>query len=42
MEGWMISTMDTIGFQVNEDAEEALCQSRGGPYHEFRCTWTKR
>jgi hypothetical protein len=42
MEGWMIATMDTIGFRVNEDAEEARCPSRGDPYHEFRCTWTKR
>jgi hypothetical protein len=39
MEGWMISTMDSIGYHVNDDARESQCQSRGGPYHEFRCTW---
>jgi hypothetical protein len=41
MEGWMISTMATIGFRVNEDARESRCPSRGDPYHEFTCTWTR-
>jgi hypothetical protein len=39
MEGWMIATMDSIGFRVNDDARESLCASRGDLYHEFRCTW---
>ena len=41
MEGWMIATMAAIGFRVNDDALESECTSRGGPYHEFRCTWTR-
>ena len=42
MEGWMISTMRSIGFYVNNDAFERKCMSTGDPYHEFHCTWTKR
>jgi hypothetical protein len=42
MEGWMITTMATIGCQVSADAGEKACTSRGDPYHEFRCSWTKR
>jgi hypothetical protein len=42
MAGWMISTMETIGFRVNEDARETRCMSRGAPFHEFSCTWTRR
>jgi hypothetical protein len=42
MEGWMIATMNTIGFSVSDDASETRCSSRGAPYHEFACTWTKR
>lgn len=42
MEGWMISTMDTIGFRVNSDARESVCASRGGPWHEFTCSWTRK
>jgi hypothetical protein len=42
MAGWMISTMETIGCRVNRDAQETQCMSRGGPYHEFSCSWTKR
>ena len=42
MEGWMISTMRSIGFYVNDDAFEKKCMSTGGPYHEFHCTWQKR
>jgi hypothetical protein len=39
MEGWMIATMTTIGFQVSQDARETRCASHGAPYHEFSCTW---
>jgi hypothetical protein len=42
MEGWMISTMRSIGFYVNDDAFERKCMSTGDPYHEFHCTWQKR
>jgi hypothetical protein len=42
MEGWMVSTMRSIGFYVNDDAFEQKCMSTGGPYHEFHCTWQKR
>jgi len=42
MEGWMISTMATIGCIVNGEAMERLCQSRGDPHHEFFCTWHPR
>ncbi len=42
MEGWMASTMQTIGFQVQGGVRETLCMSRGAPFHEFVCTWTKR
>jgi hypothetical protein len=39
MEGWMQSTMETIGFRLNPGAGETECPSRGGQYHEFQCTW---
>jgi hypothetical protein len=42
MEGWMIATMRSIGFYVNNDAFERKCMSTGAPYHEFHCTWQKR
>jgi hypothetical protein len=42
MEGWMMSTMATIGCVVGEQAMERLCPSRGGPHHEFFCTWSRR
>jgi hypothetical protein len=42
MEGWMIATMRSIGFYVNNDAFERKCMSTGDPYHEFHCTWQKR
>jgi hypothetical protein len=42
MEGWMIATMNTIGFRVSDDARETRCASLGGRFHEFSCTWTKR
>jgi hypothetical protein len=41
MEGWMASTMETIGFRVGPGAAETQCTSRGGPYHEFSCTWSR-
>lgn len=41
MEGWMISAMATIGFQVSSDARETACTSRGADHHEFACSWTK-
>jgi hypothetical protein len=41
MEGWMITTMATIGFIVSDDASETACMARGAPYHEFRCSWTR-
>ena len=42
MEGWMISTMRSIGFYVNDDAFERKCMSTGDPYHEFHCSWEQR
>jgi hypothetical protein len=42
MEGWMIATMRSIGFYVNNDAFERKCTSTGDAYHEFHCTWQKR
>jgi len=41
MEGWMISTMQTIGFQPSNDARETRCPSRGDAWHEFSCRWTR-
>lgn len=41
MEGWMIATMRTIGFEVSERSRETACTARGGPFHEFTATWTK-
>lgn len=42
MEGWMIAAMDVIGADVLPGAGETQCASRGGPFHEFRCTWRLR
>jgi len=42
MEGWMIATMKQIGVNVNDDARETACTSRGDDHHEFRCTWRAR
>ncbi len=42
MEGWMIATMETIGFDVDPDSRETACAARGGPFHEFSATWTKK
>jgi hypothetical protein len=41
MEGWMISTMEHLGFRVAPGARETECPSRGGRHHEFRCTWSR-
>jgi len=41
MEGWMISTMEQLGLRVGPGARETECASRGGRYHEFRCTWSR-
>lgn len=42
MEGWMIATMDALGLVVSADGRETRCTSRGDPFHEFSCTWTRR
>lgn len=42
MEGWMIATMSTIGFEVSPDSRETACATRGAPYHEFSATWVKK
>ena len=42
MEGWMIATMDALGIKVHADGRETRCTSRGDPYHEFSCTWSRR
>jgi hypothetical protein len=41
MEGWMIATMETIGFSVGPGARETACPSRGAAHHEFVCVWTR-
>jgi hypothetical protein len=40
MEGWMIGAMQVIGAEVDDNARETLCNSRGDACHEFACTWT--
>ena len=40
MEGWMISTMDSIGAKVHPGASETRCTSRGDDCHEFTCSWS--
>jgi hypothetical protein len=42
MEGWMISTMETLGFSVSPGARERSCTTRGGEFHEFECQWERR
>jgi hypothetical protein len=39
MEGWMLATMKQIGVIVGPNARETTCAGRGGPHHEFVCTW---
>jgi hypothetical protein len=41
MEGWMISTMETLGFSVSDGARERSCPTRGGEFHEFSCKWRR-
>jgi hypothetical protein len=41
MEGWMISTMESLGFAVGDDARQTLFMGDGAPHHEFRCTWRR-
>jgi hypothetical protein len=41
MEGWMISTMETLGFTVSAGARERACTSRGADVHEFSCRWLR-
>ncbi len=40
MEGWMTEAMKMIGTRVLTGLTEVKCMSKGGPYHEFICTWT--
>jgi hypothetical protein len=42
MEGWMIAAMDVVGARVLPGARETECQSTGGRFHEFSCTWELR
>jgi hypothetical protein len=41
MEGWMVATMESLGFVV-ANARQSAFMTQGAPYHEFRCTWTRR
>jgi hypothetical protein len=41
MEGWMIATMENIGYLVQPGSRETQCVSRGGTCHEFTATWRK-
>ncbi len=41
MEGWMIATMESLGFRVNDDACQSAFMGDGDPYHEFRCSWRR-
>lgn len=40
MAGWMMQSMRLIGASVADDAEPK-CTSRGDPFHEFVCHWTR-
>jgi hypothetical protein len=39
MEGWMISTMESLGLRVDPGARQTLFMGDGAPHHEFRCSW---
>ena len=39
MEGWMISTMENIGYRVLSGSRETECTSRGGTLHRFEARW---
>jgi hypothetical protein len=41
MEGWMISTMESLGLRVGPDARQTKVAGQGAPYHEFWCTWSR-
>jgi hypothetical protein len=41
MEGWMIATMESLGFVVSNGRQSAF-MGEGAPYHEFRCSWTRK
>lgn len=41
MEGWMISTMESLGLRVGPDARQTRIAGQGAPYHEFWCTWSR-
>jgi hypothetical protein len=42
MVGWMIATMESLGFLVNGDARQTQFMGDGAPYHEFHCSWQRR
>jgi len=39
MEGWMMQMLEGLGVKIGPNARETQCMSKGGPYHEFKCTW---
>ncbi len=41
MEGWMISTMESLGFAVAKGARQTQFMGDGAPHHEFRCKWQR-
>jgi len=41
MEGWMIATMENIGYVVEPGSRETKCMSRGHDVHEFTARWRK-
>jgi hypothetical protein len=41
MEGWMIATMQSLGFSVGPDARQTKLAGQNSPYHEFWCTWSR-
>lgn len=41
MEGWMISTMESLGLRVDPGACQILFMGDGAPHHEFRCSWRR-
>ena len=41
MEGWMIATLESLGFTVGRGAGQTAYMGEGAPYHEFRCSWQR-
>ena len=41
MEGWMIATLESLGFVVGRGAGQTAFMGDGAPYHEFRCSWQR-